>query len=120
MRLYRKGVADKVAWGIMITAVILVSGAALLMELNKECRKDADCGSKDFYCGSDFSCHEKEIVVKTEIRQDYTIPAYVLAIAIMIAAIILRSKDIKFKLPERPKKKTPDEEKREVMKELED
>ena len=98
--LRKKGAAEgTAAIVVIIVIVVVIGGFFLINEVNKECSKNADC-DEEFYCGADFQCHEKEIVYKTQVKQDLVIPAIIIALSIILFGIIIRSKNIQFKLPE--------------------
>jgi len=78
---------------ILVIIVLFWIGKSLM----KECRKDTDCGS-GYYCGSDFKCHQMKTIEKTIIKNDFNRAAYLIAFAIIIAAIILRLKPKKLNL----------------------
>ncbi len=83
---------DKKANGVVIVLVIIiiiVVIAWLVGLAGRECKNDSDCGA-DHYCGSDYSCHEFKIVQKTEVNYDLLMPSFVIGIAIIIGAVILR------------------------------
>lgn len=88
--------SGKKANGALIILVVIVIIAIIYIIVDnatKECWKDTDCGSER-YCGSDFKCHDMKIINKTIINNDYGFwkAAIILAIAIIIAAFILRWK----------------------------
>ena len=83
----KKGVAWLAAVLFIIIIVIIIVWLVNLS--NRECSKDSDC-SDGFYCGSDFSCHEFKIVEKTTVNNDLIGAGIIIAVAIIIAAIILR------------------------------
>lgn len=80
------------SWGgffaflVIIAAVVAYSGIA-----NRECSKDSQCGEAK-YCGADFSCHAIPTITvqKTEISTDYTTPAAIVGISIVLAALVLK------------------------------
>ena len=74
------------AFIVIIGAVVAFSGYA-----TRECSKDTQCGENK-YCGADFSCHAipQITITKTEVRTDYTTPAAILGISIVLASLILK------------------------------
>lgn len=86
----RKGFswAGLLAFIVIIGAVVAFSGYA-----TRECSKDAQCGENK-YCGADFSCHQipQITITKTEVRTDYTTPAAILGISIVLASLILKKR----------------------------
>jgi hypothetical protein len=83
----KKAVVPAVLGVIIVIIVVLV----IWNYAGRECSKDTDCGNER-YCGSDFKCHEFKIIQKTEINNNFMIPAIIVGIAIIIAAIVLRGK----------------------------
>ena len=78
---------------ILVVVVIIIILYLIIDAATKECWKDTDCG-QERYCGSDFKCHDMKIINKTIINNDYGLwkAAIIVAIAIIIAALILRWK----------------------------
>ncbi len=82
-------------WGaffvIAIIAFSIAGAAAVLkvMEGVKECKVNSDCHS-DAYCGSDFKCHPFPMIQNTIVHNDWTTPAAILGLAIVVAAFVLR------------------------------
>ncbi|MBI4147942.1 hypothetical protein HY490_01495 [Candidatus Woesearchaeota archaeon] len=78
--------------GVVILIIIgSLVGAQFLyksLEGSKECRANADCGSSA-YCGSDFECHP---FPNPQPAPSYTLPAFILAFAIVAGSYIYRSK----------------------------
>lgn len=76
------------AFLVVIGAVVAFSGYAA-----RECSKDSQCAENN-YCGADFSCHAipQITLTKTEVRTDYTAPAAILGISIVLAALILKKR----------------------------
>ncbi|MBI1969789.1 hypothetical protein HYS48_03790 [Candidatus Woesearchaeota archaeon] len=88
----KKGAGPAIIILLVILAAIVIYWVSGLVQ--RECDKDTDCG-EGFYCGSDFQCHEHKIIEKTEIRNfNLLIPSIIVGIAIVVAAIILRSKKL--------------------------
>jgi hypothetical protein len=83
----KKAVAAAVLWVIIVVLAIWI----ITYYAGRECSKDTDCGS-DKYCGSDFKCHQFKVIEKTEVHYDFLLPAVFIAIAIIIAAFVLRGK----------------------------
>jgi hypothetical protein len=83
---------------IILIIVIILFGAIEIMAhpevfAPRECSVNQDCLSSQ-YCGSDFKCHEippKDVV---NYYNDYATAGLAIAIAIIIAAIIIRVKGI--------------------------
>ena len=87
--------------GAFVLVVILVfamagSGMFNRIFMSKECINNSDCSSEN-YCGSDFNCHGFPKIENTIIKNDWTTPAAILGLAIVIAAFILRRKQPEFK-----------------------
>lgn len=85
------------AFGAFIIIVIVafsIAGAATVlkfMEGGKECKINSDC-SGDRYCGSDFKCHEHPTIQNTIVKNDWTTPAAILGLSIVLGALILRKR----------------------------
>jgi len=82
--MHKKANAAVIVLVIILLVVIISWGANFA---GRGCSKDADCGT-DYYCGSDFECHEFKIIEKTEVHYDLLLPAAIIGMAIIIAAII--------------------------------
>ncbi len=87
---------SKKAAGPVIIALLVIVIVLLVYivssRVQRECTKDTDCGD-EHYCGSDFKCHEQKIIEKTEIHNyNLLVPSIILALGIILAAIVLRSK----------------------------
>ena len=78
-------------WGIIVVIVIVLLGWWLISLAGRECSDNSDCGSNQ-YCGSDFKCHEKEVVYVE--KNSLLVPSIIVGCAVVIAAIIIRWKDI--------------------------
>lgn len=75
---------------ILVTLMIIVFLGWLINIGSKECRSNSQCGSAQ-YCGSDFACHELPTIEKTIVKNNLLVPSIILGIAIVIAAVIIRS-----------------------------
>ena len=75
---------------LIVIAVLWVKGIA-----SRECSKDSDCGDR-FYCGSDFACHEFQVVEVTNVTNNYLLPSLIVGIALIAAALIMRYKKFEF------------------------
>ncbi len=84
-------------WGAFFIIVIIafsIGGAATIlkvMEGRKECKLNSDCQANN-YCGSDFKCHQFPVIENTIVKTDWTTPAAILGVAIIIGAMILKRK----------------------------
>ena len=82
-------------WGaFFIIVIIAFSIAGTIMKLaegKKECSLNSDCPANN-YCGSDFKCHLFPTIENTIVKNDWTMPAAIIGLAIVIAAMILRKK----------------------------
>ena len=87
MGVFRKAEAGLVIIVILLIAVIFIGWLISLGQ--RECKSNRDCSS-DSYCGSDFACHEYPNIQKTVVKYSLIGPAFVIGIAIIIAALILR------------------------------
>ncbi len=81
--------ADAVA-AIFIVLIIVVFLGWLINIGNRECNSNNDCGD-GYYCSVEHACNkipvlEKEVVV----QRSYVLPALIIGLAIVVAAIILR------------------------------
>ena len=63
--------------------------------LSHECNNNSDCGD-DSYCGAENSCHKYPTTPVTIVKYNFLGGALIIAFAIIVAAIILRTK--KFRL----------------------
>jgi len=84
-------------WGAFFVIALIglsAAGAAAIMktvEGSAECKLNSDCGEGS-YCGSDLKCHTHPTIEKTVVNNDWTTPAAVLSLSIILAALILRKK----------------------------
>lgn len=84
-------------WGAFFVIAIIalsVAGAAGVLKYNdglKECTENSDCPSLS-YCGSDFECHTFPNISQNVESADWTTPAIILGLAIILAALILKAK----------------------------
>lgn len=84
-------------WGAFVVIVIIAfsaAGAASILkfsEMKKECNLNSDCSSNN-YCGSDFKCHSFPTIENTIVKNDWTVPAAIIGLAIVLGAMILRRK----------------------------
>ena len=84
-------------WGAFVVIVIIafsIAGTATIlkvMESGKECKLNSDCSDNN-YCGSDFKCHSFPQIENNIVKNDWTTPAAILGLAIIISAFILRRK----------------------------
>lgn len=82
---------------LIVVIVIIIFSLGWLIDFgNKECKSNNDC-TDESYCGSDNACHQIPVIEKTPtvINRDYGSlkgPAAILALAIVIAAVVLRTK----------------------------
>jgi len=94
------------AFTIILVVIIIVIFLGWLVDFkSKECRSNSDCPA-DFYCGSDFSCHQIPTIEKTIIKNNLIIPSIIIGIAIIISAIVLNSRKpyLKSSNPEKEEK----------------
>ncbi len=87
----------EVMWGAFIVIVIIafsIAGSATIMKVmegRKECKLNSDC-TENNYCGSDFKCHQFPVIENTIVKSDWTTPAAIIGLAIVVAAMIMRRK----------------------------
>jgi hypothetical protein len=82
------------AFVVIAIVVLSVGGATILDQVSKkgrECNLNSDCGSERF-CGSDFKCHDYPSIQKTVNNYNFMPAATIIALAIVLAALILRFK----------------------------
>lgn len=96
MKLFDFKKADGGITAIIIVIVILIFLGWLVNMGGRECRTNKECG-KDSYCGSDFACHQTPVIEKSPVvvERHYTVPALILGVAIIVAAVIFRWDKIK-------------------------
>lgn len=89
--------------GVIIVIILIILFLGWLVSQGwKECRSNSECKDNQ-YCGSDFSCHEIPVIVKTEQVAppvDYTSVAWIIGFCLIIAAIIMKW-DVIFKRREK-------------------
>ncbi len=78
---------------LLIVVVLVLFFGWLISFTSKECRSNSQC-PKDNYCGSDFSCHQIPVIEKTAVENNLLMPSIILGIAIIAAALILKSEKI--------------------------
>lgn len=78
---------------MFVVFILLIFIAWLIIYSQRECHSNADCDAGS-YCGSDFSCNEYPQTTQTIRRSDFTGAAFLVGIAIVVAAIILRRKPL--------------------------
>jgi len=77
---------------IVLVVVIIAVFLGWLVNLgSKECRSNSDCGN-GLYCGSDFACHQIPIIEKTIVKNNLIWSSTIIGTAIIISALILKSK----------------------------
>jgi len=89
MRLNKKAASN---WGIVIIIIVIIIGWWLVTVVGRECSQDNECGGYQ-YCGSDFECHDKEVVYVE--KNSLLLPSAIIALGIIIATIIIRWKNLK-------------------------
>jgi len=88
---------SEVMWGAFVVIAIIafsIGGAATIVKImdgSKECKLNSDCQSNN-YCGSDFKCHPFPAIENTIVNNDWTTPAAIVGLAIVLGAMILRRK----------------------------
>lgn len=87
MGLNKKGDAGLTA--IIIILIIIIFLGWLVKTGGRECNSNSDCGEYS-YCGSDFSCHEFQIIERTVVKRPYTLPVLLICITAIAIAIIFR------------------------------
>jgi len=75
---------------VLVVVIILIILWLLLGYAIRQCSYDSQCPA-DNYCGSDFKCHQYKVVERNLVVTDYSTPAAIVAIAIIIGAIIIRA-----------------------------
>ena len=75
---------------ILVTLIIIIFLGWLINVGSRECRSNSQCGSAQ-YCGSDFACHELPTIEKTIVKNNLIVPSIILGIAVIIAALIIKS-----------------------------
>ncbi len=84
---------------ILVVIIISVFLGWFINFSSRECRSNNDC-QEDYYCGSDHACHQIPVIEKTIVKNNLLVPSIIIGIAIIIAALILKS----FKIPFRRKR----------------
>jgi len=98
MHLFNNKKAELLTILIVITFILFATigfGTWLINLGSRECKTNSQCGS-DSYCGSDFACHQIPVIEKTIVQNNFVVPSIIIGIAIVIAAIILKSNKIHF------------------------
>jgi len=87
--------SEAVFGAILVLAIIgfSIAGSSVVLkyvEGQRECNDNAQCSSLS-YCGSDFHCHQFPTVSQTIVEgPNWTTAAAILALAMVMAALILR------------------------------
>ena len=77
-------------FSLIITVVAIFLVVWWLVSVSqRECNKNSECNSES-YCGSDFACHQYPNIQKTVIQYNFFLPSVIVAIALILAAFILR------------------------------
>ena len=77
-------------FSLIITVVAIFLVVWWLVSVSqRECNKNTECNSES-YCGSDFACHQYPNIQKTVIQYNFFLPSVIVAIALILAAVILR------------------------------
>ncbi len=76
---------------VFIVIIALLFIAWLIIYSQRECHSNADCDA-DAYCGADFTCNKYPQITQTIRRSDFTGAAFLVGLAIVAAAVILRRK----------------------------
>jgi len=79
---------------IVVVVAFSVVGAVTLyriFDVQKECKVNSDCASES-YCGSDFKCHPFPRI--EVVKYDFAIPALILGLCIILAAMIVKKKQL--------------------------
>ena len=80
---------------IFIIVVIVLFLMWVVTYSQRECNSNEDC-SKDSYCGSDFSCHQYPNIVQQKVAAaDYTVPAFLLGLSIVVELASLYGGELK-------------------------
>ena len=77
----RKAQAGTIAVIIILIALIFLGWLVHLG--GKECHSNREC-PEDYYCGSDFNCHQYPAIQKVVRQVDYTKPALVIGVALIL------------------------------------
>jgi len=85
--------ADGGITAIIIIIIVLVFIGWLVNIGGRECRTNKDCG-KDAYCGSDFACHQVPVIERSA-GASYTLPALIIGLAMIVTAVIIKWDRIK-------------------------
>lgn len=95
MQLFKVKKGEAVLAVILIIIIIVIFLGWLVNVGARECRSNSECGS-DNYCGSDFSCHQIPVIEKTIVKNNLIVPSLIIGLAIIIAAIVLKSGKFRF------------------------
>ena len=113
MKMLRSKKSEVVLATIFIVLIIIIFLGWLVNVGSRECRTNSDCDNAN-YCGSDFACHQIPTIEKTIVQNNFIVPSIIIAIAIIIAAIVLKWKRIPFR--NRSKKETEQEQSQNPLK----
>jgi len=84
-------------WGAFFILAIVgfsAAGAATIYKVidgQAECKLNSDCSANN-YCGSDLKCHPFPTIENTVVNTDWTTPAAILGLSIILGALILRKR----------------------------
>ncbi|HJN56590.1 MAG: hypothetical protein QF436_00125 [Candidatus Woesearchaeota archaeon] len=96
MQLFNAKKGEAVLAVILIIIIIVIFLGWLVNVGTKECRSNSECRS-DNYCGSDFTCHQIPVIEKTIVKNNLIVPSLIIGLAIVIAAIVLKSGKFRFR-----------------------
>jgi len=82
------------AFLVVVVIALSIGGAAAFLKATagfNECNLNSDCPENN-YCGSDFKCHSFPVIENTIVNNDWTTPAAIIGLAIVLSALILRKR----------------------------
>ncbi|MBI2658608.1 hypothetical protein HYX05_00715 [Candidatus Woesearchaeota archaeon] len=81
----------------LLVILVIVFLIGWLVNVNqRECKRNSDCSSES-YCGSDFSCHSYPTIQKTVVQYNLFWPAVIVGIALVLAALIYKNGEFRFR-----------------------
>ena len=78
-------------WLVVIIIIIVVLALWIVNIAGRECSDNDDCGELQ-YCGSDFECHDKEVVYVE--KNEYLLPSVIIAVGLVVAAVIFKWREL--------------------------
>ena len=88
MNLLKHNKGELVSIITLVLIVLILIGYGIKMS-GRQCTSNSECKDTQ-YCGSDYKCHDMQIV--KVYKHDLLMPSIILAVAIVVGAVIMKKK----------------------------